>query len=181
MELKTRRLILGEVTEQDLDPLVSAFQSNPDFLERREGAVSVVGPYRRDKLGRDLAVADLDPAREVLAIRSRVEEPPIGMVDLLREHPHDGTPWLGLVLIHAEQQRQGYAREVVAALAHWMGKELDAAVMGAAVDEDDERARAFLRATGFREVGRRWRRGPAGDVVVSVQELTIQHHDEAER
>ncbi len=179
MELKTPRLIIDEIAEDDFDPLVAAHHSNPDHLARTEGTAGVVGLYDRSKLGRDLAVAALDPARETLAVRTRAGARPIGMVDLLRKHPDNARPWLGVVVIHADQQRRGYGGAVVEAVASWAGEELEATEIGAEVDEDDERGRAFLRAVGFDEVGRRWRRGPAGEVVVIIQELSVHpHHEE---
>lgn len=164
------RLVLDEVNDDDLGAMVEVFQSNPEFLDRREGTSGVVGLYDRSKLGRDLAVAAVDPAREMLAVRTQRGMAPIGVVDLLRKHPDDGIPWLGVVVIHTDQQREGYGREVVSAIVSWMRDELRATVIDAAVDEDDEQARAFLSALGFEEVRRRWRRGPNGEVVVSVQE-----------
>lgn len=174
MELVTDRLVIDTVAEDDLDALVTARRSQPLHLARTEGTAGQVGLYDASKLGRDLAVADMDPARHLLAVRDRRDGQAIGLVDVLRVHPVDGVPWLGMVLVHADHEGRGVGREVVGAIARWARDALGAEVVRAGADEDDDAARAFLVAVGFCEVERRWRRGPAGHKVVVVHERSLR-------
>lgn len=124
----------------------------------------------RGMLERDLGVAAFDPARDAFAVRLQDQETPIGLVDVLAEHPSDGHPWIGVVEIHASHQRHGHGREVVTGILEWACSELSAAVVRASVDEDHAVGRRFAEAIGFREIDRRDRHGPAGQVPVIVYE-----------
>lgn len=169
MQLRTRRLVLDEVTDEDLDQLTEVRRSNPDHLARTEGTAGQPGLFDRSKLERDLAVAALDPHRESLAIRTGPDEPPIGLLEVLRRHADDHRTWIGSLVLQRDHQGQGLGREVVAAVIEWADRHGTTPVR-AAVDEDDRAARGFLEAVGFGEVERRWRRGPNGEVVVVVHE-----------
>lgn len=173
MRLTTPRLIIDEIDPADLDALLDVYISNPAFLERTEGTAGEVGLYERSKLERDLAVSELDPLRHTLTVCTKSQGVPVGAVDFVRAHGEDRRPWVGLVIVHADQQRQGYGREVVEAVSSWAANGLRADKISATADEDDERARAFLDALGFFEIGRRWRHGPSGDVVNIIYERTL--------
>lgn len=169
LRLSTRRLVVDAVAEDDLDRLTEVRRSNPRHLARTEGTAGQPGLFDRSKLERDLAVAAMDPAREVAAVRAGPGGAPIGLVEVLRRHPDDQRTWIGSLVLHGDHQRRGHGREVVEAVVDW-ARAHGTEPVRAAVDEDDEAARAFLAAMGFTEVERRWRRGPAGEVVVVVHE-----------
>ena len=38
---------------------------------------------------------------------------PVGVIDYLMENPSDNMPWLGLLMIHAQHQRKGFAIEAL--------------------------------------------------------------------
>lgn len=35
---------------------------------------------------------------------------PVGVLDWLEKHPNDGHPWLGLLMIHGDEQGKGLGR-----------------------------------------------------------------------
>lgn len=170
MRITTSRVVLDEIADDDVDALLDVRRSNPEYLARTEGSSGEVGHYDRSMLERDLSVACLDPSRQILAVRLSSQTTPIGLVDLLREHPSDHLPWIGAIELHSQYQRQSYGREIVQALVDWARSELEAAAVRASADEDHSSAREFLEASGFVEVDRRERRGPAGETAVVVYE-----------
>ena len=174
VRLETVDLILREVEEDDLDSIVAVRRSNPDRLARTEGTDVGPGEYDRGMLERDLAVAAYDPARQFLCTRLRHSGRIVGYVDFLDAHPHDGVPWLGTVEISASDQRQGYGRQCVEALARRAEEDLCQPVLRAAADSDDQRAISFLEQLGFTAVSRTERPSPGGRVPVTVFERRLR-------
>lgn len=140
--LRTDRLSIGIVSQTDLAILLRVRLSNPDRLLRTEGAGGEAGHYDLGMIERDVAVAAMDPARGLAAVRLAEGGCVVGLLDLLLEHPDDGHPWIGAVEIARTEQRRGYGREV----------------LHAAVGDDDKDAIAFLTACSFHTVGRRGNR-----------------------
>lgn len=124
-------------------------------------------------LERDLAVAWVDPARHPLVLRDKSgRDDVIGWADVLDEHPRDLVPWIGLLEVHQQAQRQGYGREAVTALLEWArGRGATALRLG--VDDGNASGLAFWQALGFRVVDERERVGPAGPLRVSIMELPL--------
>jgi RimJ/RimL family protein N-acetyltransferase len=172
LRLRTERLVLSDVREDDLDALLEVALSNPDFTGDREGSRGEPGRFDRDMLERDLAVAWLDPARHPMAVRRRADGRVVGWAEVLDEHPRDRVPWIGLLEVHRDEQRRGYGREAAHALVGW-ARSRGAPALGLGVDDGNDRAGAFWRALGFGEVDRRERRGPEGVVGVTVLELAL--------
>lgn len=178
--LQTADLSLSEVEEEDLDAIVAVRRSNPDRLARTEGTEAGPGDYDRGMLERDLAVAAFDPARHVLCARLRDGGRIVGYVDVLDAHPEDGVPWLGVVEISAPDQRQGYGRQCVEAVAGHV-RDLGRPVLRAAAESDDARAVSFLRNLGFTAISRAERPSPRGRVTVTVFEWAARPPGESLR
>ena len=172
VHLTTPRLVLSDVDEQDVDGLLAVALSNPRFTGHAEGSDGIPGLFDRGMLERDLAVAELDPARHPLAVRLRADDRVVGWADLLEHHPRDGVPWIGLLELHADVQRQGYGREAAGALAQW-ARERGAPALRLGVDDGNDAALAFWTSLGYVEVDRRERRGPSGPLAVAVLELRL--------
>lgn len=68
-------------------------------------------------LERDLAVARMTPGRAMAGIFLRQSGEPVGVLDWMDENPSDGMPWVGLLMIRADRQRQGLAIEAFEGLA----------------------------------------------------------------
>lgn len=178
--LETADLSLSEVGEEDLDAIVAVRRSNPDRLARTEGSEAGPGDYDRGMLERDLAVAAFDPARHVLCARLREDGRIVGYVDVLDAHPEDGVPWLGVVEISAPEQRQGYGRQCVEAVAGWV-QALGQPVLRAAAEIDDARAVSFLRQARFTAISHTERPSPRGPVPVTVFERALLPPEETFR
>lgn len=118
MELLTDRLLLRDATEDDVPALLTVALSNPEFLEIHEGPDAPTA-YDESAVGRDLAVASMDPARHPLAVCSREDGAVFGWAEVLDEHPCDGVPWIGLLELRADAHGSGLGREAAEALAGW--------------------------------------------------------------
>lgn len=112
---ETARLTLAPVTAAELPALVPVYNSNPFFLKLSEGKPEIAV----DDLARAFADHRREGAHHVL-LRDRADGSVVGVVQLLEENPHDGVAWLGLLVVHADRQRQGLAREVVEAISRWL-------------------------------------------------------------
>ena len=82
-----------------------------------EGSAGEPGRYDLEMLRRDLALAALTPGRHVVGLFDREDGEAFGVLDWLEENPSDGMPWVGLVMIRRDRQREGLASEALAALA----------------------------------------------------------------
>jgi len=162
--LTTPRLVLDQIGEPDLPALVAVTRSNPEFLLTHEGSGGEPGAFDEDMLGRDLAVAALDPFRHPLAIRRSAAV--IGWADLLDEHP------AGLLELHAGAQGQGLGQEAARALAGWY-RDQGVERLRLGVDDGNDRGARFWRQLGYRFVERRDRPSPMGRLGVDVLELTL--------
>lgn len=113
--VETARLTLAPVTAADLPALLPVYNSNPFFLKLSEGKTELT----LDDLATDLAEdAGREGAHHCL-LRAR-DGTVVGVVKILEEDPRDGRAWLGLLVVHAEWQRQGLAREVMEAISRWL-------------------------------------------------------------
>jgi RimJ/RimL family protein N-acetyltransferase len=171
--LETARLVVREADEDDVEGLLAVALSNPGFTGHHEGSDGGPGRFDRGMLERDLAVAWMDPARHPLVIRTKPGPGRvIGWADVLDEHPRDHVPWIGLLEVHRHEQRKGFGREVVDALAGWV-RERGAPALRLGVDEGNDAAWRFWQRMGFQQVEQRERVGPTGPMAVSVQELRL--------
>lgn len=181
LRVETRGLVLTDVEPAELLDVLAVRLSNPDRLVRTEGHAGDSGAYDLPMLERDVTVALADPARHVLVARTRRERRVVGYVDVLDAHPEDGCAWLGVVEIHALEQRRGLGRRCVEAVARRARDELAARSLRAAVDTDDRGAQTFLRSLGFVPTQAYERSSPRGRVWVIVYEaLLVAEQDSRE-
>jgi RimJ/RimL family protein N-acetyltransferase len=92
--------------------VLEVFLSNPEYLGWTEG-----GDYDLETLQRDWHVTELDPQRHMLALRESASGALIGVLEYLEHNERDGHPWIGLVMVSADRQREGFAAEALTALA----------------------------------------------------------------
>jgi len=172
LPLTTPRLVLDELDDDDLTGILDVALSNPAFLATHEGSGGEPGRFDLDMLARDLAVADADPARHVLVIRDRDDSTVLGWAETLDRHPRDDVPWIGLLELHADQQRRGLGREAAQAIADWYRSQGESRLR-LGVDDGNERAAAFWGALGYERVDRRERDSPMGRLGVDVLEIRL--------
>jgi RimJ/RimL family protein N-acetyltransferase len=154
--LETERLTIRELRDDDLARIFDVYASNAAYLELTSGAAGEPGRFDLAMLERDVAVARAMPGRHVLGIYAKEDEP-VGVVDWIEENPVDGRPWIGLVLVRADRQRQGIAREAVEALLAEL-RQAGAQVVRASVVARNAAGLAFARSLGFEQVATRRKR-----------------------
>jgi hypothetical protein len=171
--IATRDLVLTDIEPSDVQAVLAIRHSNPDRLSRTEGNAGDSGVYDLDMLERDLAVALADPTRHTLVARLRSDDRVVALVDTMDAHPPDGLPWLGVVEVHASEQRRGIGRQCTEAIGHRARTELAARSIRAAADADDTRAEMFFASTQFVPIDTRERSSPQGRVRVIVYERAL--------
>ena len=82
--------------------LLAVAVSNPGFTGDHVGSGGEPGQFDRDMLERDLAVAWMDPMTHPLVLRDkRAPASLIGWAEVLKDHPRDHLPRIGLMEVHA--------------------------------------------------------------------------------
>lgn len=99
------------MTEADLPHLLGVFQSNPRYLEWTMGA-----EYDLETLRADWESAREGEGRNMLALRERETDVLVGVIEYTDLNPSDGHPWIGLIMVAAERQREGLAAEAMQAV-----------------------------------------------------------------
>lgn len=78
----------------------------------------------------------------------------VGLVSILRQHPRDGYPWIGLLMVHGDQHRKGHGR-LLANLAEERLRSQGRNGVRLAVLESNPAALAFWSSLGWQEIDRR--------------------------
>ena len=76
----------------------------------------------------------------------------VGVLDLLKDYPAEGTWYLGLMLIEPARRREGLGTAVFAALLEWLSAQGARSLRLAVIDENAAGHRFWIRQ-GFRELG----------------------------
>jgi RimJ/RimL family protein N-acetyltransferase len=166
----TERLDVRGVEERDVDGLLGVYRSNPEVLALTEGSAGEPGRYDRGMLERDLWMSELDEARHTAGLFLRDGGACVGVIDWLE--PDAASPWIGLVMVHAEHQRRGYGREAVLGLIA-AGREAGWTRVRATALAEDPATTGLYRAVGLREIDRRMSAFAAGERSVVVFELEL--------
>ena len=118
---ETERLVVRGVRADELGNVLAVYVSNPHYLEITEGSAGEPGRYDRQMLERDFAVAQAMPGRHLSGLFRKSDGKLVGVIDWLEDNPADGKSWVGLLMIHADRQKQGLASEAFQALAERFG------------------------------------------------------------
>lgn len=170
---ETERLVVRELEEDDLDAILPVYLSNPGYLALTEGSGGEPGRYDLEMLRRDLALAWLTPGRRVAGLFLREGGEAVGVLDWMEESPSDGKPWIGLVIVRADRQRQGLASEAVEGLAGRL-RELGREVVRAGTIGRNPGARALARRLGFEPISTTVRRMASEEEVVVLERALRQ-------
>jgi RimJ/RimL family protein N-acetyltransferase len=166
--LETERLVLEPAQDDDLPELLEVYASNPAYLAMTEGSAGDPGRYDIGMLERDIAIARMTPGREVLVLRRRAEGGIVGVLDWVDESSSDGYPWIGLVLVRADRQREGLATEAIEALlAELAAGGTEAIRVG--VLPGNEAGAGLTAALGFERVEERPFRSAVADHVTVLE------------
>ncbi|MEV4416966.1 GNAT family N-acetyltransferase [Catellatospora sp. NPDC049609] len=114
-----------------------------------------------------------EPGVEVLLARDPEAgdgAPLAGVAVVLRSHPADGLPWIGLLLVDARRQGRGLGRAVAEEVHERLRRHGSPAVR-LAVLENNPAGLAFWTALGYAEIDRRPDRQAGRDCVVMHRPL----------
>ena len=153
IELESERLLIREMTADDLEKVLPVYLSNPDFLQQMEGSEGEAGRYDLQRWQRDWHIAQLMPGRHTLACYLKETGEAVGYVEFLEEHD-DGAPWIGVLTIHSAHQRQGLGTEAFQRLIAHFREEYGWPLIRAGVLEGNEAGRGFAQHLGFQPIRR---------------------------
>jgi RimJ/RimL family protein N-acetyltransferase len=167
----TERLEVRAVDEADIPALLEVYLSNPQILAVTEGSAGVPGHYDRGMLERDLWISELDRNRHTAGLFLRAGGACVGGLDWV-DSDAGGSPSIGLVLVHPEHRRRGYAREAVRGLIA-AGRESGWTRVRASALAGDAATTALYEAVGMHAADRRTVPFAAGRRSVVVFELEL--------
>jgi RimJ/RimL family protein N-acetyltransferase len=121
------------------------FTSNPAYIELMEGPAG----YSLAQFQRDWQVAQTS-GRTMLSIRRRADQTVVGVAEFLEHNPDDDRPWLGLLIIRGDLQRQGHGSEALRGLLEYGTQARGWPELRIAVNEPDQGAMHFWQQEGFR-------------------------------
>ncbi|MFC5910063.1 GNAT family N-acetyltransferase [Streptacidiphilus monticola] len=136
-------------TPDEISAVVDLYRTNPGYCRAS-------GEYDPDEVRADQVEADLrEEAEQSEVLLARDPDGRIvGLLCLLPEHPRDGHPWIGLLLVHGDLHGQGLGRGL-AVLAEERFRTHPSGGLRLAVLENNPSALAFWTALGWREIARR--------------------------
>ena len=167
MELESERLRIREAEPEDLPALLPVYLSNPEFVAMNEGARGEQGYYDLEMFQRDWQVQRMMPGGHVLGIYLKETGAAVGQANYLEENPDDGRPWLGLLMIVRERQRQGLGTEAFRRLAAFFREVYGWPALRLGVLKQNSPALAFWERRGF------WRVAGADRERAIVMELVL--------
>lgn len=119
MRIETPRLVISSVRPGcDADEFLAIFNSNPDYLEASDGKRT----YERSDVEIYLYAETNREDGRCLQIRLGQGNTLVGTAALLVPHT-DGYPWIGLLIIDADYQKDGLGREAARALETALAEE----------------------------------------------------------
>ncbi|MGG1664223.1 GNAT family N-acetyltransferase [Brevibacillus sp. NRS-1366] len=107
LQLSGERLVLREMTRDDLPSVVDVYNSNPGYnlLKNGESLVTL------EELATEYDSTHSIPSGHWLALYT--EDKLIGVMHLIVSNPADEKSWISMLLIHVSYQQKGYGREAV--------------------------------------------------------------------
>ncbi|HEX4207238.1 MAG TPA: GNAT family protein [Ktedonobacteraceae bacterium] len=149
IELESERLLIRELSENDLAAILPVLLSNEAFLLQQEGSEGEPGRYDLARWQRDWHITQFMPGSHALGCFLKPRSEAVGYIGYLEEN-EDGQPWLGVLVIDAAHQRQGLGTEVFQRLAQYFRVEYAWPVLHAGTAQQNQTGLAFLQALGFR-------------------------------
>jgi RimJ/RimL family protein N-acetyltransferase len=127
--------------------VLEVFKSNPRYLAWTEE-----GEYTLDTLRGDWETAQAAEGRHMLAIREKDSGEILGVIEYVENNPSDGHPWIGLILVAAERQREGVAAEAMRAVCEHVHMNWASPVRLGVIDENSA-GLALAISLGFEHYG----------------------------
>jgi L-amino acid N-acyltransferase YncA len=139
------------LTPDDIAEVVGIYASNPGY--GRASGEYEPGRIRARQVEAGLREDTGAGGFDVLLARD-TEGQVVGLVSVLRQHPRDGYPWIGLLIVHGGQHRKGYGRLLASLVEERLRAEGRSGVR-LAVLENNPTALAFWSSLGWQELDRR--------------------------
>jgi RimJ/RimL family protein N-acetyltransferase len=88
----------------------------------------------------------------MLALRDAATRQLAGVIEYMDLNPHDGHPWIGLIMVAAERQREGLAAEAMTAVCDHVNLNWASPIRLAVIDENHA-GLALAVSLGFEPYG----------------------------
>ena len=167
-EFETRRLVVRDLQEGDLDAALSVYLSNPEYLALTEGARGEPGRYDIEMLQRDYVIARATPGRHMAGVFLKTDGELVGLLDWLEANPSDEKPWIGLLMIRADHQRQGVASETFDGFAGQLRADGLESVRAGVISRNSV-GRALMHRLGFEPIATTTMRMASEEEVVVLE------------
>ncbi|MEU5915627.1 GNAT family N-acetyltransferase [Streptomyces sp. NPDC047141] len=136
-----------------LTELTALYASNEEF-HQLSGDFPDPSDVRPEQVAAALAEELAQPTAEVLLARSGGRLVAVAVTLGRHPDPADPDPWLGLLMVHADERRAGHGRRL-AAYVEDRFRAAGRTGLRLAVLENNPKALAFWTALGYRETARR--------------------------
>ncbi|ALO10041.1 Putative mutT protein [Streptomyces venezuelae] len=136
-----------------LTELTALYASNERFHEL-SGDFPDPADVRPEQVAAALADDLAGPSAEVLLARSEGRLVAVAVTLAHHPDPADPDPWLGLLLVHAEEHRAGHGRRLAAYVENHF-RDQGRTGLRLAVLENNPEALAFWTSQGYEEIARR--------------------------
>ncbi len=151
--LVTRRLTLHRASQAEAPALAVVFASNSEFLRTSWACHQT---FDAAEAARHLEMESQRENGLCLSIVERATHRVIGLAVLQVPNPVDSVPWIGLLIVAADRQDEGFGSEAAWALERLLARqgwpEVRLNVLVA-----NPRARRFWERLGYRELQGAWR------------------------
>jgi RimJ/RimL family protein N-acetyltransferase len=161
IDIASERLVIREITEDDLAVILSVLMSDPEHLRRQEGSEGEPGRYDMERWQRDWSIGQMMPGRHMLGCYLKASQEAIGYVEFMEE-VDDGMPWFGMLLIHMQYRRQGFGSEAFQRLMMLFRTEYQWPLLRAWVATANDAGYAFAHHVGFHIVDKKMMRFAGG-------------------
>lgn len=151
---RTARLELHRASEHtDIDPLLTVFNSNPEWIATTNDFAGQTS-YDRSDVEMFLWQVTMGEGSTCFEIRDPAQDELVGVLAWMAPHPRDRCPWIGCIVLRADRQRQGFGREVFRALERLLAAARWERVRASPLVTQPW-AHAFLESLGFTPVEER--------------------------
>jgi GNAT superfamily N-acetyltransferase len=136
-------------------PLVQEiYESSPEYFRRTDHS-EVLPHFALRDLKDEVPIERQSKTYRKYFCLILLDDHPIGIVDLHKDHPTPGTCYLGLLLLRGDLQSRGYGRLVFPAIENFISRELGCRAIKLGVSEAND-VEGFWQKVGFTRNGHKY-------------------------